>query len=139
MADPHWVCQVCHEPITRNNGAVTIFNTNEEEGSVGSYPQIPSVRGKYEGERPDYAISVAEYAKNMSHDEENIGFKAHHYKCDPYPDSQNYEIDIKRAETLEDWCGWVIHLTDKAWMGELDRDRFLRFWWDHKKARYPDP
>jgi hypothetical protein len=61
-----------------------------------------------------------------------IAFDAVHSACDPNPESDEYWFGVERAETLEAWCRWVHHLTEKNWMGTIDVRAMLAFWFKNR-------
>lgn len=61
-----------------------------------------------------------------------IAFAAYHYDCAPEPNQNPYWIAVERARTLEQWCGWVHHLTEKSWMSKDDIARTLTFWFHNR-------
>jgi hypothetical protein len=66
-----------------------------------------------------------------------VGIRAFHEACDPHPDSSVYLIGVERADTLEKWVDWAIHLSTKPWMGRRDLARMLTYWWSNRGTKPP--
>lgn len=139
----HWVCQECGKPIENGAGYVDVINTNSKLGKIGGDPryaspdpdiQVPPDENKEKSNPALNFISAEELVKRGAAPQ-NIGFRVTHTKCGP---DTGYNIDLKRARTLAEWCSWVLHVSGKTWMGKEDTRRMLAFWWEHKGEREPD-
>ena len=65
-----------------------------------------------------------------------IAFRACHQSCDP-DERQGYWFGVERAETLEQWVLWTLHLVEKTWFGRTDMARMLGFWWSNRGLERP--
>ncbi|MEK6408930.1 MAG: hypothetical protein AABN34_18560 [Acidobacteriota bacterium] len=132
-----WICQTCKQPISTGDGFIEVINCNSDLGPIGSYPREatpPFDLGTEESGGAKIGDLVAELLQRKPY----IGFLVFHTRCDPYPDTEGYSIQLARAETLEEWCGWVLHLFEKTWMSRGDLERMLEFWWSHKGDERPN-
>jgi hypothetical protein len=67
-----------------------------------------------------------------------IAFDALHEACDPDTETNPYWIEVSRAGTLEKWCAWVEHVSEKNWVGKSDLVRMIRFWFRNRGLDMPD-
>jgi hypothetical protein len=134
-----WKCAVCHKPIAWGDGLVKVFNVDKDLGPVGAYPR-KATEGRYTdtagGEEQRRARSLLEMSETVKPVPPNVGFEAYHTECDPSPGRSAYEITVKRAATLDQWCSWVLHLGDKKWMGREDILRMLAYYFDNRGIEY---
>jgi hypothetical protein len=137
MADPYWVCDKCGRSIHDGEGAVEIVNNNPDLGATGDMPM--EATPDFEGVRDDLGfIDMGATVEARINHPVNIRFQAFHYKCAP-KDSQPYSIDVIKAATLEQWVGWVRHVSDKTWIGKTDINNMLDYWWENRGDRVPRP
>jgi hypothetical protein len=149
---PHWRCQTCKLPITRQQaGLLTSYNANPDLGQVGAYPIDASP-----DEPPDVASDAAKVARDldvatMAEQQRfqvqdaiwmlerpiNVDFAAFHGECDPNPKYHPYQIPLPLSP--DRFLAWVIHLGEKSWLGGWDTRRLLRFYWSHKGEQPPPP
>lgn len=127
MATSPWICQTCKKPIAPNEGMIEIVNGNTSLGEVGAFPIEPTP------EDPPFSGSIAEKVEEMRLKMvagPNIVLQVYHQDtCDPNPDNEGYWFETSRAPTLEQWCGWVLHLGPKTWLGKGDILVLLSAWW----------
>jgi hypothetical protein len=61
-----------------------------------------------------------------------IAFAAVHDDYAENAGMEPYWIAVERAATLQQWCHWVHHLTEKSWMAKDDIARMLAFWFKNR-------
>jgi hypothetical protein len=132
-----WTCSVCKKPIAPGEGTIDIMDaesggsprrpTSDEERLTPEAIEERRKQGR-PTEPPFDGVGLGELAHNPI----QIAFGAYHYECAQKPDMEPYWIAVERAETLEAWCRWVHHLTEKSWMSKDDIARMLAFWFKNR-------
>ena len=116
---------------------IEIVNGNTSLGEVGAFPIEPT---------PEYALSeglhhsedVLREMIQRQADGPNIALQIFHQgTCDPNPDNDGYWLQTSRAVTLEQWCGWVLHLAPKTWLSKHDLTIILSAWWVNRGLSDP--
>jgi hypothetical protein len=132
-----WTCDVCKKPIASGDGYVLVM-----DAKTRNYPRRPTPEGvqltpeaiekrRAEGqptEPPWGSFTLGEIADKP----DEISFVAYHKECDPDAETNPYWISVERAETLEQWCGWVHHLCEKTWMSKHDIRELLGYWFENR-------
>jgi hypothetical protein len=144
----NWVCQICHKPAP-DHCVIEVINSNIDHGSIGGYPVMASEDeqaaterlreqiAKERGVAPEHvAFSIDDVTDRLS-PQINIAFVVRHIECTRDQDNEGYWLGADRANTLGEWAGWVIHLSEKTWMGRDDLVRMLAFWWTHRGDQPP--
>lgn len=131
-----WICQTCKQPITSGDGFIEVINCNPDLGPVGSYPSEATPPFDLETERVG-AVKIGVLVDEFLRRKPNIDFLVLHTRCDPHTDTEGYSIPVSQAETLDEWCGLVLHLFEKTWMSRGDLKRMLAFWWTHNGRERP--
>lgn len=132
-----WTCSKCGKPIAAGEGSVDVMDT--ETGGSPRRPTSNEMRLTPEAieerrkqgrptEPPFDGIGLFE----LEHNPIQVAFAAYHYDCASEPDPNPYWIAVERAETLQQWCHWVHHLTEKSWMAKDDIARMLAFWFKNR-------
>jgi len=132
-----WTCTKCNQPIAAGTGTIDVMDaesgghprraTSEETRLTPEAIEERRKNGR-PTEPPFGGIRLFERAHNPI----QIAFGAYHYECVQEPDAEPYYIAVERAQTLEEWCKWVHHLTRKRWMSKGDIARMLTFWFKNR-------
>ncbi|TKD12363.1 hypothetical protein [Polyangium fumosum] len=132
-----WTCSKCKKPIAAGEGSVDVM-----DAETGGSPRRPTsserrltpeaIEERQKQGRPTQppfdGFSIGELERNPI----QIAFGAYHFECVESADMEPYWIAVERAETLEQWCHWVHHLTEKTWMAKDDIARMLAFWFTNR-------
>jgi hypothetical protein len=120
----NWVCQICHKPAP-DHCVIEVINSNIDHGSIGGYPVMASedeqaaterLRKQVAEERglaPEEVVFSLDDVTNWLTPQINIAFVVRHIACTRDQDNQGYLLGADRANTLDEWAGWVIHLSKR--------------------------
>jgi len=134
-----WTCAKCKQSIAADDGYI-----NVKDSQTGGYPRkatsdevtltdeaIEKRRERGQPTSPPYGmLNLGEVKWPLT--EDNIVFVAFHIRCDPDLDDGAYAIEVGRAPTLEAWCAWIYHLSEKTWMGKQDIAKMIHFWFSNR-------
>ena len=146
--DVNWICQICQKPAGAD-GVIEIINVNINLGPIGSYPVMRSEESQEVSERfraekaRERGISPERFAFSLEDLSDlplpqcNNDFVVRHVSCTADQANEGYWFATSRAATLDTWAGWMLHLSEKKWMGRDDLTRMLSFWWSHKGKQPP--
>lgn len=60
-----------------------------------------------------------------------------HHTCTNDENEYGYFFNIPL--TLNSWCGWLFHLSDKNWFDDDMAKHFLKMWWYGRNEDRPQP
>jgi hypothetical protein len=145
MRGHEWTCDECGKAIAPDDGILVLFNASEEHGTVGSYPQVPSAdldaaferelleERREKGERhPTGIVNLAEVGPALAAAHQanprNVGMIACHHGCFPWDDRKvsPYVIQLRDLQNGEHVVDWLLHLSEKTWIGKRDLLNFVR-------------
>lgn len=132
---PHpWQCVYCGKAIADGDGFVELNNTNPDLGSVYGHP-IEATPDSWSDppESPLVLKRGSDWVELVERQRvHNIGFRAFHTECNPQRGEQGYFIPVEKAQSLGQWCSWVVHLREKVWMGRDDLVRMLIYYFTNR-------
>lgn len=123
-----WICERCDRPIV-SGGLIRVCDVHE--GLPWGYPREPTP------DYPDIPRGVLVRCSDLPEaPPERIAILAMHDTCDS--GREGYDFDIGRAQTLDEWVSWVLHLSEKGWMGRRDLVHMLEYWYTNRHLGRPD-
>lgn len=127
----NWRCDICDKEIRPGDGYVEVVDA-PSDAPPGGYPREATPEPEPSGE---LGLTLQEALERIPRP--RIKFRACHTACQ-IDKRGSYWIGTERADTLEDWISWVMHLGQKQWMGRRDIVRMLGFWWKNRGLPLPD-
>lgn len=130
-----WRCNKCGKAIANGNGYVELRH-QAEDGKLGGHP-LESSDTRYDrqiteifGPADKRGVMVV---NQMPEPIDAVAITVHHKKCAPTGNS--YWFDVERADTLDDWVGWLVHLAGKRWFGSVEVRKFAHLWYEAHEDR----
>ena len=136
-ASSRWICDACHKPIRDGTGYIEV-----RDAKTGDYPRGATPDGtqltdaaiakRIETGRPTEEPFGMNAISEIADTPPAIAFNVFHARCDDHNEVNPYWFAVERANTLEKWCSWVVHLCEKTWMGKRDVKRMIAFWFRNR-------
>lgn len=98
-----WPCDACGDPV--DDGYIHI--------SHAAIRVAEEAHARWEREHPGPMYSGAELAAAPL----RAAWQLHHASCDPYPESDDYWIEVEGIRTAVGVLDWSVHLGGKGWIG----------------------
>lgn len=112
-----WTCDVCKKPIPNGRGYISVMDPD-----TGGYPMREKEFRARDRANPAYAEEIARL------DAARAARKLEPFQCDPNPEMTSYWFGVERAQSLDAWTRWALHLGEKGFMTRGSLKRFLAFW-----------